>query len=195
MTASTQRCSDVVARRYPVPDGTTCVHYGLDSLHHNAASSGSADISSDLDSSADSRLPPRLPLSLRFSRTVPGNDVGRRATKGRQSVEPRSPAIATSITCCLMLISRAMCICACMGVYVENELRDAATVGSSVQPVRRASRVRSTATASGQGETTGVESGSLLVLRVSVLARLAAPREHPRSLPPATLRLASGRPF
>lgn len=47
VTASTQRSSDATVHRcYPVPDGTTRAHYSPDDLHHDAASSGSADISS-----------------------------------------------------------------------------------------------------------------------------------------------------
>lgn len=94
----------------------------------------------------------RIPLTASapsftpISRTVP--DVGRRATKGYRSSfdRQRSQPSITGAWCWF----RVLCMCVC--VYVENGLRDASTVRSSVRPVRRASRVRSTAAASGQGE-------------------------------------------
>lgn len=92
-----------------------------------------------------SRLPPRGPSFT----PILANSPRRRPAVGRSV--PRSPAIATGVT------EGFFTACAPrVRVYVENGLRDASAVGSSVRPVRWASRVRSTAAAaSGQGERRG----------------------------------------
>lgn len=177
VTAPRQRCSGAVVRCYPVPDGTTCVHYGLNSLHHDAASSGSADISYDLDLPAD----PAYHLGSLSHSNLANSPWQRRSRAIRECRSSLDRQRSLLVSRGLMQISRAVC--------VENGLRDASAVWSSVRPIRRASRVRSAAAASGRGERRG---GGRVVHPWYCGSRNACDRQHCKNIPDPSLPLRIG---
>lgn len=144
--ASTQRCPGaVVVRCYPVPEDKIRAHYGSDDPHHNAASSGSADIS--WLRPRGSRLYSRV-----FLQSPDNNDIGHTSDSVELQSRQRHQlvvAIATDITGEADLADLTYMITMCMGacayvyVYVQNRLRDASAVRSWIRSARRASRVHS----------------------------------------------------
>lgn len=98
MIASTQRCSGaVVVRCYSVPDDKIRAHYGPDGPHHDAASSGSANISWRFGFARGSRLSSRALLAV----ITDNDDIGH--TNNSIKLQSRQQhqlvvAIATGIT-------------------------------------------------------------------------------------------------